>query len=183
MLGEAELNETQFPSSNDATRHQTGPSKAMRGTGPLLGSQRQRPPLPASGWMGKGKGLRKSKKIHWARFWGPDTVISLPWIFGYMKVKRKKGKSWRKDENVRQEAGALIIQEGRSEEWTWEGKARKRVLCCVTHSPLVCFLEPRPGALCPGAVGDVGCGLREFCPHHSAPEPSGTKPDNLPIRD
>ena len=49
--------------------------------------------------------------------------------------------------------------------------------------PLVCFLEPRPGALCSAAVSDVGCGLREFCPHQSAPELSSTKPDNLPIRD
>lgn len=64
-----------------------------------------------------------------------------------------------------------------------KGKQEKESSALLPIPPLVCFLEPRPGALCSGAVGDVGCGLREFCPHHSAPEPSSTKPDNLPIRD
>lgn len=106
----------------------------------ITGKSNQRPLLPASGWMGE-KGLRKGQEdcistdFRGKAFWGSP---SLPWTFGYMKLKRKKGKSWRKDKNVRLEAGALIIQKGRSEEWTWRReKTRKRVLCCgLIHSSL-----------------------------------------------
>lgn len=45
-----------------------------------------------------------------------------------------------------------------------KGKPGKESSAVSPIPPLVCFLEPRPGALCSGAVGDVGCGLRESAP-------------------
>lgn len=108
----------------------------------ILESQRQRPPLPASGWMGKEKALRKGKKIAFGQIseerHSEGTILwsVYPGALDIWRWRGIKGKSWRKDKNVRLEAGALIIQNGRSEEWTWEGKTRRRVLCCVIHSSL-----------------------------------------------
>ena len=50
-----------------------------------------------------------------------------------------------------------------------KGKQERESSAVSPIPPLVCFLEPRPGALCPGAVGCCGMWLKGILPPPLSP--------------
>lgn len=114
-------------------------------------------------------------------FWG------IPVYPGPLDIWSWRGKKGNHEEKIRMldwRLGPWLFRREEVRSGPEKGKQEKESSAVdLSIPPLVCFLVPRPGALCSAAVRDVGCGLREFCPHQSALELSSTKTDNLPIRD
>lgn len=161
MLGEAELNKTWFPPSNNETKYPIDQVRPWERSGTVAVEFEDRG-HPCQLWVEYGRGKVGFGQISvWKKGHSEGRemyVHGLLWHFGYMKAKRKNGKSWKKDESVRFTArlGSWLFRREELRVDLRREKQSARASAEVLLPPPACFLEPRPGALCFSAVRGWG---------------------------